>query len=377
MAYLFQSGSLKVQLSGAYNVHYSDISTTKRLQVAAGSSSAGGSITLGEDGEGALYMGTGSYLTLQGPDSTGLRFSVGTTNELELRNGVLQGARSNDIDLGASTIQFKDLYLDGIGYIDQLGTDADPSTIYADGGELDAVVIGSETAAQGFFTTLSASSTLHVGAIAYLGANVFVTGSGTTFTATTVDINGGAIDGTAIGDAAGGQASGSFTGISASIAEVTFGAITADTALDVANDGLYFRDNSDSNRLRNVEVGSFLTDIAGSGISVTSNQLTVAGSGVTAHGDTDQVLSGGMNYATAVLGADRVWTLPRCNTLTDGDIYRVKAEAVATYKLIVSPNSNDQIDDLAANISVELESDNSSISLIVVSNGGSGKWRIF
>lgn len=63
----------------------------------------------------------------------------------------------NTFDLGSSSKQWKDLYVNGIGYIDQLGTDADPIAIYASSGEIDGTVIGSESAAAGTFTTLTAS----------------------------------------------------------------------------------------------------------------------------------------------------------------------------------------------------------------------------
>ncbi len=63
----------------------------------------------------------------------------------------------NTFDLGSASKQWKDLYVNGIGYIDQLGTDADPIAIYASSGEIDGTAIGSESASTGAFTTISAS----------------------------------------------------------------------------------------------------------------------------------------------------------------------------------------------------------------------------
>ena len=63
----------------------------------------------------------------------------------------------NTFDLGSSSKQWKDLYVNGIGYIDQLGTDGDPIAIYASSGEIDGTAIGSESASTGAFTTLTAS----------------------------------------------------------------------------------------------------------------------------------------------------------------------------------------------------------------------------
>ena len=77
-------------------------------------------------------------------------------------NNVLPGSDNAD-DLGASGTQWKDLYVHGIGYIDQLGTDADPVAIYVNSGELDGVTIGGESAAGATVTTLSATGDVDLG----------------------------------------------------------------------------------------------------------------------------------------------------------------------------------------------------------------------
>jgi hypothetical protein len=57
-------------------------------------------------------------------DATNNRISfyneVSTTavEQIRLEDGVLKPVTDNDIDLGASGLEFKDLYIDGIGYID-------------------------------------------------------------------------------------------------------------------------------------------------------------------------------------------------------------------------------------------------------------------
>jgi hypothetical protein len=199
---------------------------------------------------------------------------------------------------------------------------------------------------------------------------------------TTIDINGGTVDDTIIGGST--KAAISATTL-LTTSTVEFSGLTADTALDVANDGLYFRDNNDSNGMKNVEIGSFLTDIAGAGLAVSSNQLTTEGNTVNGPiGDENATLSIGMNWASASITANRVWTLPACSTLDVGDILRIKAPPVGAFKLSVSPNTVDRIDDLADNVDVDLESDNASISLIVVSGSshtsalyGGPNWRIF
>jgi hypothetical protein len=199
---------------------------------------------------------------------------------------------------------------------------------------------------------------------------------------TTIDINGGTVDGTTIGAST--KAAISATTLLTN-STVEFGGITADTAVDVANDGLYFRDNDDSNGMKNVEIASFLTDIAGAGLAVSANQLAVDAAAVNDPiGNENATLSIGMNWASASLSTDRTWTLPACSTLDVGDVLRVKAPALGGYSLTVSPNAADRIDDLAVDVDVVLNSDNASISLIVVSGSshtsalfGGVNWRIF
>ena len=59
-------------------------------------------------------------------------------------------------DIGSSSAQWQDIYIDGIAYIDQLGTDADPvGPAYISGGEIDGVAIGSESPSTGAFTTIT------------------------------------------------------------------------------------------------------------------------------------------------------------------------------------------------------------------------------
>ena len=81
-------------------------------------------------------------------------------SDLAILSGAISPAVDDSFDLGVSAAQWKDFYLDGIAYIDQLGTDADPSTAYIGGGEVDATVIGGETPAAGSFTVLTSTSTL-------------------------------------------------------------------------------------------------------------------------------------------------------------------------------------------------------------------------
>ena len=139
------------------------------------------------------------------------------------------------------------------------------SVVDLNGGNIDGTAIGAASQAAGAFTTLSASSTLNVVGAANFGpANKVViaadggltidhfdanwTNAGRTVAdmgiLTTVDINGGSVDGATIGAAS--QSSGKFTTLSASSTLSVAGAVQLDGADDgvafVAADHMYFRD---------------------------------------------------------------------------------------------------------------------------------------
>ena len=184
--------------------------------------------------------------------------------QVRIQDGAIVPVTDDDIDLGAVGAEFKDLYVDGIGYIDAIVGDLTGdvtgnltgnvtgdvtgdltgdvtstgtstfTTIDVNGGNIDAAAIGAATPAAGTFTTISATGngtvggTLGVtgnttlsGTLAVTGTSAFtgtvtaadLTATGTT-TVTPADINGGNIDGTVIG--ASSAAAGSFTTVSTS-----------------------------------------------------------------------------------------------------------------------------------------------------------------
>ena len=183
-----------------------------------------------------------------------VQVSSSTVEQLRFSDGAIIPVTDNDIDLGTSSLEFKDLYLDGTAHIDTLDVDINGavagtftigSTLGVTGvttlgtanistgnitsvdinsGAIDNVTIGGTTAGVGSFTTLNASgtstlATVDIGAGAIdgtiIGANTAaaatvtaLTASGTS-TLSTVDINAGNIDGTTIG--ASSAAAGSFT----------------------------------------------------------------------------------------------------------------------------------------------------------------------
>ena len=122
--------------------------------------------------------------------------------QVRIQDGAIVPVTDEDIDLGAVGAEFKDLYIDGIGYID---------SVVITGGTIDNTSIGGTTPSTAVFTTAESTGNTTV------GGNLSVTGTtqltGTT-TIDTVDINAGTIDGTVIGASA--ATSANFTTIIAS-----------------------------------------------------------------------------------------------------------------------------------------------------------------
>ena len=151
--------------------------------------------------------------------------------QVRIQDGAIVPVTDDDIDIGTSALKFKDLYIDGVGYIDSVTVTgaATFSNIDVNGGAIDGVTIGAASAGAGTFTDLTATGTTTVTTADINGGNIdgtiigastaaagtftALTASGTT-TVTTADINGGNIDGTVIG--ASSAAASSFTTVSTS-----------------------------------------------------------------------------------------------------------------------------------------------------------------
>src|SRR5210317_2159705 len=81
--------------------------------------------------------------------------SSSAVEQVKIQDGAIVPITDNDIDLGTSLLEFKDLHLDGTANIDSLVAD----TADINAGTVDAV-IGGTTPAAGTFTTLTANTSL-------------------------------------------------------------------------------------------------------------------------------------------------------------------------------------------------------------------------
>ena len=98
--------------------------------------------------------------------------------------GTIVPNADDSLDIGSSAAQWKDLYIDGIAYIDQIGTDGDPTaSAFISGGEIDGVVIGGESAAAATFTDVNITGSLSFDGGAG-SSGKFLIGNGTSATPT-------------------------------------------------------------------------------------------------------------------------------------------------------------------------------------------------
>ena len=167
--------------------------------------------------------------------------SSSAVEQLRIQDGAIVPVTDNDIDLGTSSLEFKDLYIDGVGYLDSVDIDGGSidgvtiggssagagtfsslvaTTADINAGTIDSTVIGGTTAAAADFTTMDASGNATVGGTLGVTGNVTMGGTlavtGTTAltgtaTITSADINSGSMDNTTIGNTT--AAAGTFTNL--------------------------------------------------------------------------------------------------------------------------------------------------------------------
>lgn len=158
-------GDLQVQGNiDSVSVTQNSLEVSDFLIIAGNSGSAanmdGGGLQFG----GTKLGGSAAAAVLYDHGNSALDFNIGSTTQVRLADGVFRPETDNDVDLGASGGEFKDLYLDGVAYIDQLNADTLGAALDAnsqaitninvDSGAIDGAVIGANSAAAGTFTTL-------------------------------------------------------------------------------------------------------------------------------------------------------------------------------------------------------------------------------
>ena len=146
-----------------------------------------------------------------------VQVSTGTVEQLRIQDGAFVPVTDSDVDLGASGAEFKDLYIDGIGYIDTIAVHENATiagtlgvtglstlaSVDINGGNIDATQIGAASASTVIGTTVTATN--FVGPIA--GA---VTGN---VTGNTAGVHTGAVSGDVAGNITASSGSSSFNNV--------------------------------------------------------------------------------------------------------------------------------------------------------------------
>ena len=70
--------------------------------------------------DSAVYINSDADGYLESVADTGISFKIGSTEQVMLTDGILAPTTTNDVDLGTSDLQWKNLYIDGIAEIDVL-----------------------------------------------------------------------------------------------------------------------------------------------------------------------------------------------------------------------------------------------------------------
>jgi hypothetical protein len=117
----------------------------------------------------------------------GVFVNVGGTGVEQVRvaDGAIVPVTDNDVDLGSSSNEFKDLYIDGVANIDSLIAD----TVDINAGTIDGTIIGGSAAANITGTTITASTGFSGPLIGTPTAPTAAAGTNTTQIATTAFVN--------------------------------------------------------------------------------------------------------------------------------------------------------------------------------------------
>ena len=123
-------------------------------------------------------------------DSTNNRWGVyvevsgAAVEQIRIQDGAIVPVTDNDIDLGTSSLEFKDLYLDGTATVDALVAD----TADINGGSVDGATIGAASASTGSFTTLAASGAVTLSSTLSVEGNTTLGNAATDTVTVTADV---------------------------------------------------------------------------------------------------------------------------------------------------------------------------------------------
>ena len=251
-----------------------------------------------------------------------------TVEQIRLQDGAIVPVTNNDIDLGTSSVEFKDLFLDGTAHVDTLDVDANAGIIgnLTVGGNTvignaasDTVTVTADVASP---LIPSADDTYDLGASGSEWRNLYIDGTANidALVADTADINAGSIDGVTIGAASAGAITGtaitgtSFVIGSANINEAELETIDGVTAGTVAaSKAVVVDSNKDFTGARNVTITGELDagslDISGDvdvDGTLETDALSINGTAISSTAAELNIMDGGTSAtSTTLVDADR------------------------------------------------------------------------
>ena len=145
-------------------------------------------------------------------------------------------------------------------------------------------------------------------------------------------------------------------------------------AVNVAADSIAIVDADDSDLTKKESIADLVSAMAGSGLDASAGVLSVQGQGTpTGVGNVLVTLGEGWTFGTTTLTASHVWTLPAKATATAGDIVRVKMPAnMGGFEITITGSGAQTIDGQAALLPVE--QDGAVVNLIYLA---SDAWGLF
>ena len=257
--------------------------------------------------------------------------------QVRFQDGAIVPVTDNDVDLGTSALEFKDLHIDGTANIDSLVAD----TADINGGTVDAAVIGASTPAAATVTNLTvntaatiASADINAGTIdgAVIGGSSPLAITGTTVTATTGFIGGltGAVTGNTAGTHTGavvGNVTGNLAGnVTASTGTSTFNDVTINGGLNM--------DAGTAATITNLTSPTNSGDAATKGYVDTADALKLN-------------LSGGTMSGAIAMGTNKITGLGDPTTNQDAAT-KVYVDTSISNLVAAAPGALDTLDELAA-----------------------------
>jgi len=254
--------------------------------------------------------------------------SSAAVEQIRIQDGAVVPVTNNDIDLGTSSLQFKDLFIDGTATVDALQVDANAvvtGNLTVNGNTTlgnaasDTVTVTADVASP---LLPSADDTHDLGAVGSEWRNLYIDGTANidALVADTADINGGTVDGAVIGGASAAAITGttitgtSFVIGSANINEADLETIDDLTAGTVAaSKAIVVDSNKDFTGARNItitgELDAATLDISGDvdvDGTLETDALSINGTAVTATAAELNTIDGNTSATSTTLAdADR------------------------------------------------------------------------